>query len=73
MNQKHFDNVLPLNKKNISFEVDDKLVRGLDYYNKTVFEYVDIPDRLKIQYAQAEDMIFYLRVFVKKVTCLVLQ
>lgn len=40
--KKHFDNVLAaLNKKNISFEVDDKLVRGLDYYNKTVFEYVD--------------------------------
>ena len=40
--KKHFDNVLDtLNKKNISFEVDEKLVRGLDYYNKTVFEYVD--------------------------------
>ena len=28
-----------LAKSNIDFEVNDKLVRGLDYYNKTVFEW----------------------------------
>ncbi len=28
-----------LTKSNIDFEVNDKLVRGLDYYNKTVFEW----------------------------------
>ena len=30
-----------LDKKNIKYEQDDKLVRGLDYYNRTVFEYID--------------------------------
>ena len=40
--KKHFDNLLDtLNKKNISYSIDEKLVRGLDYYNKTVFEYID--------------------------------
>ena len=38
----HHENLLNvLDKKNIIYENDDKLVRGLDYYNKTVFEYVD--------------------------------
>ena len=38
----HFDNILSmLDKKNIKYEQDDKLVRGLDYYNRTVFEYID--------------------------------
>ena len=38
----HFDNTLNiLDKKGISYEQDNKLVRGLDYYNRTVFEYVD--------------------------------
>ena len=38
----HFDNLLnTLEIKNISYERDEKLVRGLDYYNRTVFEYVD--------------------------------
>ncbi|MDY0327733.1 MAG: histidine--tRNA ligase [Arcobacteraceae bacterium] len=29
-----------LTKNNISFEIDSNLVRGLDYYNKTAFEFV---------------------------------
>ena len=38
----HFDNILSiLDKKNIKYNQDDKLVRGLDYYNRTVFEYID--------------------------------
>ena len=38
----HFNNLLEsLNKENIDFTLDEKLVRGLDYYNKTVFEYID--------------------------------
>jgi histidyl-tRNA synthetase len=35
----HFDKLLNCLKQiGISYEVDDKIVRGLDYYNKTVFE-----------------------------------
>ena len=38
----HFDNLLnTLEIKNIQYERDEKLVRGLDYYNRTVFEYID--------------------------------
>jgi len=29
-----------LNSENIKFEIDNNLVRGLDYYNKTAFEFV---------------------------------
>ena len=37
--RKHFEKVLfYLNKLNIKYEIDDYLVRGLDYYCKTVFE-----------------------------------
>ena len=37
---KHFDYLKNyLNALNISFTVNDKLVRGLDYYTKTVFEF----------------------------------
>lgn len=37
--KKHFDNVCSmLSRLGISFHIDPKLVRGLDYYNKTVFE-----------------------------------
>ena len=37
---KHFDYLKSyLNALNISFTVNDKLVRGLDYYTKTVFEF----------------------------------
>ena len=44
----HFDNLLnTLEIKGISYERDEKLVRGLDYYNRTVFEYID--DTLETQ------------------------
>lgn len=37
--QEHFQEVKSgLNSLGISFELDDRLVRGLDYYNQTVFE-----------------------------------
>jgi histidyl-tRNA synthetase len=37
----HFNAVLDtLARRNLRFEVDDRLVRGLDYYNRTTFEYV---------------------------------
>ena len=37
----HFEKVQNyLSALGISFEINDKLVRGLDYYNKTVFEWV---------------------------------
>jgi histidyl-tRNA synthetase len=37
----HFTAVLDaLVRRNQRFEVDDRLVRGLDYYNRTTFEYV---------------------------------
>ncbi|SPX85900.1 histidine--tRNA ligase [Moraxella ovis] len=37
----HFDQVkIYLTALGIDFELNDKLVRGLDYYNKTVFEWV---------------------------------
>ena len=36
-----FENVKKaLNELNIPYEVDTRIVRGLDYYNKTVFEYI---------------------------------
>ena len=38
--QEHFNEVLALLKGKIDFEVDPMLVRGLDYYTKTVFEFV---------------------------------
>ena len=38
--QAHFDEVLALLKGKIDFEVDPMLVRGLDYYTQTVFEFV---------------------------------
>ncbi len=38
--KEHFDSVLnSLKNLNISFEIDPKLVRGLDYYSHTVFEF----------------------------------
>jgi|LWDU01.1.fsa_nt_gi histidyl-tRNA synthetase len=41
----HFENLLNgLEKKNILYQRDDNLVRGLDYYNRTVFEYLDNSD-----------------------------
>lgn len=39
--KKRFDEILNLLKKfNIKFKVNDRLVRGLDYYTSTVFEFV---------------------------------
>lgn len=39
--KKHFNDVLKgLEKLNINYEIDDSLVRGLDYYTDTVFEVV---------------------------------
>ena len=39
--REHFENVQDLlNKANIPFEIDPKLVRGLDYYTHTTFEIV---------------------------------
>jgi histidyl-tRNA synthetase len=39
--RKHFEHVLDyLKEANIPFEIDHQLVRGLDYYSHTVFEYV---------------------------------
>ena len=41
----HFDKLLEvLNDKDILYVQDDNLVRGLDYYNRTVFEYLDDTD-----------------------------
>lgn len=38
---RHFETVLKLlEKENISFEIDNRLVRGLDYYVRTTFEVV---------------------------------
>ncbi len=39
--KKHFENLQKyLTNLKIPFEVDDKIVRGLDYYTKTVFEFI---------------------------------
>jgi histidyl-tRNA synthetase len=39
--KKHFENLLNLLEKlNIKYELNDKLVRGLDYYDDTVFEII---------------------------------
>ncbi len=39
--KKHFDNLLNLLENlNIQYEINHKLVRGLDYYNDTVFEVI---------------------------------
>ena len=38
----HFENVKSsLKAQNINFEIDSSIVRGLDYYTKTVFEFID--------------------------------
>ena len=40
--KEHFENVKTmLNEANIKFQIDSNIVRGLDYYTKTVFEFVD--------------------------------
>lgn len=41
----HFENVkAALDKLNIKYEVDSSIVRGLDYYTKTVFEFISKKD-----------------------------
>ena len=45
---KHFDGVrAALDRQGLEYELNDRLVRGLDYYNRTTFEYVS--DRLGAQ------------------------
>ena len=40
--KEHFENVkFMLKNANINFEIDSSIVRGLDYYTKTVFEFID--------------------------------
>ena len=40
--QEHFENVKKsLKSQNVDFEIDSGIVRGLDYYTKTVFEFID--------------------------------
>lgn len=40
--KKHFENVKQLlESSNIDFTVDSSIVRGLDYYTRTVFEFID--------------------------------
>ena len=40
--QTHFNNVRSaLNAQGVSFEIDSNIVRGLDYYTKTVFEFIN--------------------------------
>jgi histidyl-tRNA synthetase len=39
--KKHFEAVLAdLDRRGLPYEVNDRLVRGLDYYSRTVFEYI---------------------------------
>ncbi|HOM27040.1 MAG TPA: histidine--tRNA ligase [bacterium] len=47
--KKHFDILINLLKKfNVNFEINPKLVRGLDYYTKTVFEVLDKNENIAI-------------------------
>ena len=47
--KEHFENVKNvLESLNISYEIDTSIVRGLDYYTKTVFEFVDMDDGLTV-------------------------
>jgi len=40
--KEHFENVKEeLTAQNINFDIDSGIVRGLDYYTKTVFEFID--------------------------------
>ena len=39
--QSHFEQVLAsMDRRGLRYEINDRLVRGLDYYSRTVFEYV---------------------------------
>ena len=45
----HFENLQKMLKElNINFEIDTNIVRGLDYYTKTVFEFVSKIDGLTV-------------------------
>ena len=47
--RKHFDNVKSmLEKLGVEYEIDSSIVRGLDYYTKTVFEFVSSDDGLTV-------------------------
>ena len=40
--KEHFENVKEMLKlNNVNYEIDSTIVRGLDYYTKTVFEFID--------------------------------
>ena len=40
--KEHFENVkATLKAQNVNFDIDSGIVRGLDYYTKTVFEFID--------------------------------
>jgi len=46
LSKKHFKEVLEhLDQLGIEYEIDHKLVRGLDYYSHTVFEFFTTPDK----------------------------
>ncbi len=49
-----------LDFNNISYEIDSNLVRGLDYYNKTAFEFVSNEIGAQSAIAGGEDMIDWL-------------
>ncbi len=47
--KEHFENVKSLLKElNIDYEIDPNIVRGLDYYTKTVFEFISEDDGLTV-------------------------
>ena len=47
--KEHFENIKKmLTDLGISFEIDSRIVRGLDYYTKTVFEFVSEDDGLTV-------------------------
>lgn len=47
--KEHFENVkITLEKLNINYKIDSSIVRGLDYYTKTVFEFVSKKDGLTV-------------------------
>lgn len=47
--QTHFDNVRSaLNAQGVLFEIDSNIVRGLDYYTKTVFEFINEKNGLTV-------------------------
>lgn len=47
--------------------MDSKLVRGLDYYSKTAFEFISDEIGAKAAIAGAEDMIDLLNILMEKV------